>query len=418
MTTLPLGLGAYKRASADAPEVKLINRFVEKSPTNLKEHVALLSRPGSALLQYFAADTATGSIRKSASQLGVFNDDLFVISGKNLYRYDGTTVTQISGQVQGSGAPSITFVKGAGYQRMFIADGLLLQYYGGGSQATGTLTDDGSATYTTATIAINGVYYGWNSNVNNNSPNGTAAHPFLCLPGTDHASYLANMVNMLNFTGIPGTDFSSALTGRNIDVSATSGALTLVLTSRLDTTAGNLVTTTVQGDSHLSFGSGTLTGGGVQSLHGVTIPTGDPALAVSTLNSYVFVALGGTRQIDFIKPGEVIIDPLLFASKESAPDNLVDVQRVGDVMVVMGSKSVEFWSATGDSAAPFAPIQGRTLSRGVIPGTAVAVDESTIILVGDDMKVYSVAGIPTRISDHGIEERIRRQIRREAGLTS
>lgn len=416
MSTLPLGLGAYKRASADDPEIKLINRFVEKNPANLKEHVSLLARPGNQLLDYFAADTAKGYVRGLTSQLGVFNDDLFVVSGENFYRYDGTTITQITGAVKGSGDPSFCYTKGAGYENLFIADGQLLQYYSGGSKATGTLTDDGSATFTGATIAINGVYYGWNDSVDTNSPDGSAAHPFLCPIGDGGATAIENMANMLNFVGLPGTDFSSALTGYNVDVSAANSDLTMTVTSRVDTTAGNLVTTTTAGDAHLSWGAATLTGGGEQALHGVEIPTGDPAIACDALNSYVFVALGNSRRMYFIKPGEVVIDALLFAEKESAPDNVVDVKRVGDVMVVMGNKSTEFWSATGQSDAPFAPIQGRSLSRGIIPGTAVVVDESTIIVVGNDMKVYSIQGVPTRISDHGIEERIRRQIRRESGL--
>lgn len=417
MTSLPLGLGAYKRTYGRMPEIQLVNRFVERTPTNLKERVSLLTRPGTKLLAAFPPDTNDGRIRGTYSTSGVFNSDLFVVSGRNLYRYDGTTRTQITGEIQGTGNPRVAFVKGAGYERMFIADSLLLNYYDGGSHATGTLTDNGSATYTTALLNIGGTYYGWNANVDANAPDGSAAHPFLCLFGGTDAETLENMANMLNFIGTAGVDFSSVLTTANLLVSATSGPTTLTVTARSDTTSGNAIVTVVTGDVNLSWGGATLSGGGVHALHGVPIPSGEGVSMVAALNSFVFVGVNASRRFYYVRPGEVTIDPLDFAEKESAPDPLVDLVRVGDVMVVIGAASTEFWAATGQNDNPFAPVEGRALSRGAVPGTAVAVDERTILLVGNDGRVYSVSASPQVVSDHGIEERIRRELRREAGIT-
>jgi hypothetical protein len=93
---------------------------------------------------------------------------------------------------------------------------------------------------------------------------------------------------------------------------------------------------------------------------------------------------------------------------------------------IIGEKSFENWYATGNSLSPFAPIEGRVYARGALTGTATVIDQS-IFIVGDDGRVYSIgsqSGDTTdagwgvaRISDNGIEERIRKQTRREMGLT-
>ena len=121
-----------------------------------------------------------------------------------------------------------------------------------------------------------------------------------------------------------------------------------------------------------------------------------------------------------------MIDPLDFASKESSPDPIIHMRAVGDQVMIMGAKSTENWYATGNLAAPFAPIEGRVYARGVVNGTPVVVDDG-IILVGDDGRVYSIGYQPgdstdtawgvNRISNNGIEERVRYQIRRQQGLT-
>jgi hypothetical protein len=419
MPVLPIGIGAYKRLYDASPEVKLINRFVEAKPvTNPVEKTALLGRPGTSLLGYFAADTAEGTIRGTFSRNGIFNSDLFVVSGKNLWRYDGTTQTHITGEVFVAGNPRMDFVRGADYERLFITDGSLLQYYDGGSAATGLLTYTGDGSnFADYVLIIGGIYYGWtDGSVDANSPAGTSGHPFLCAIGSDG---LEAMSNMLNFIGTRGVDFSTALTTASLAVSAAfdDDLKTITLTSRDHTTEANAITLAVTPTGmDMSWGTMTMTGGGVQALHGISLPNGEAAIAVMTLDSFGFVACANSQRFYYIRPGAVVIDGLDFATKESSPDNIVDMVRVGDVGVIMGSSSIEFWSGTGDSDNPFAPVKGRTMSRGILDGTAVMVDEATIILVGNDHRVYAVTSSPLPVSDNGIEERIRRQVRREAGL--
>lgn len=419
MTTLQLGLGAYARKYANLPEVKCINRFVEMNPLNALEHTALLSRPGTKEFQFFNPDTVTGRLRGLYSQIGLFDDDLFAVSGHNLYRAQATTQQQIAGEVLGDASPSVDFVAGEGYERMFICDGLLLNYYDGGTHASATLTDDGSANYAVNVLDIGGTFYGWNTDVNADAPTGEPGHPWLCLPGATALEAIANMANLLMFEGTPGVDFSAGLQSASTIVSAVASTVTPVLTisALSDEVDGNLIAVSVAGDGHLVFNTAALTGGGVQALHGIQNPNGEAMKCVATLDSYAFVSVANSNKFYYVQPGAIVIDALDFATKESAPDPILDMKRMGDVMVIMGSVSTEFWAATGNADNPFAPIEGRTMSRGIIEGTAVGVNETLICLVGNDGKVYKLESGVTAVSDNGMDEHIRNQLRREAGLS-
>jgi hypothetical protein len=220
MVNIPLGQGAYKRVFAGEPEVVLENRYLEKNITNLREGSALLSRCGTTLLNTFGA----GKIRRTFSRPGFMGSDLFVVSGPDLYRWDGTHKTHIGGIINGTGVPQIGWMKGIGYEYLFITDGLLLQWYGGGTHATATLKWDAAHAITTQVIKIGTTYYAWNTDVSSALADGTSAHPFLALLTNDP---LGSMANMLNFAGTAGIDYSPTLGGPRTDLTATANEATV-----------------------------------------------------------------------------------------------------------------------------------------------------------------------------------------------
>lgn len=406
MTTMPLGANAYQRNYASEPEIHMLNRFYEQNPTNTEDGVALLARPGTTPITTTLDD---GLTRGFFSAAGLFEGDLFFVIGSQLYRYrpDGTRIA-IGGQVFGTGKPSMAFMIGPDYARLFIADGTLLQYYEGGSKGTSTLTVTGPIT--NQVLRIGNTWLQWAASVAGPAE-GTAALPWKVLLGSDTATSLQSMANALQFIGERGVDFSSNLGGQDRNVVPTVTPTTMLLTSKSDLSSANLLATVATGGG-MSFSSATIVGAGVHNLHGIEMPDGVAAQAVAPLGGHILVSVANSGRFYWVLPGEVTIDGLSFATAESQPDNIVDLLSVGDTVWILGESSTEAWYATGDLTTPFAPTQGRVYARGIIEGTAVRIKDQ-VILVGNDGIVYSVGGGISRVSHHGIEERIRKQLERE-----
>jgi len=435
MTSVPLGRSAYERLYGGTPAVQLLNRWLEPNPANLREGTSVIARPGTTEILSLNQGTFSGlgAIRGLYVLNGLFNDALFVVCGSNLYRIDtNMTVTQIQGVISGTGYPEVGWQKGAGYEQLWISDGTVLQYYSGTTSASGTLTKTGTIVNGTDTFQVGGVYYTWGTTFSSLDA-GTSAHPFVVNPTTSVGAILDPMnqlVLAINDSGTPGTDYSSTIAGANTLVSAkgdgNNPATVVTLTALLAGTSGNSISLVVTGGTHLTASNSTLQNGGIDALIGCTIPGGLTPISITQVSSYLLVAISNSQQFYWVNPGDTTINALNFASKESSPDDIISMRAVGDQVLIMGEKSTENWYATGNSQAPFAPIEGRVYARGVIEGTAVVVDDG-IILVGDDGRVYNIgyaygdntdAGFGVnRISNNGIEERVRYQLRREAGLT-
>lgn len=437
MTQVPLGKGAYERLYAGAPIVELLNRWLEANPANIREGTSVLARPGTTQVGpplNQGTFTGFGAMRGNYTLSGLFNDSLFVVCGSNLYKVDqDLTTTHILGTIDGVGYPEVAWQAGASYQRLWISDGVLLQYYQGESSSSGTLTLTGAVVNGVDTFEVGGVYYTWGT-IFAGTDAGTVSDPFIVNPTSVSLGLapLDQLVLAITATGSSGIDYSGTITGPNTEVTAgnnsgISPATSVKLSNLIPGSAGDTTTFTVTGGSALTAsGSGTLANGGIQALQGCTMPEGITPGSITQVSSYVLVSAANSQKFYWVNPGEITIDPLNFASKESSPDPIIHMRAVGDQVMIMGSKSTENWYATGTLTSPFAPIEGRVYARGVLNGTPVVVNDG-IILVGDDGRVYSIGfqqGDATdtswgvnRISNNGIEERIRYQIRREQGLT-
>lgn len=292
---LPVGVSAYRRDYGRAPEIKLVNRFFETNPANQIEGSSLLSRPATV----FETSAGDGPVRACFAAPGLFEEDLFFVSNDELFRYDGTDVTQIIGSIAGTGAPRMAGIRGAGYERLFIADGVSLQYFGGALYtavltASGTIADDvvvidgvhfqfaaalsSPATAATATlslgagdaahndtIVIDGVYYRF-ENDGLQSGDGTQARPYWVKSNrrTDAFS-MNNLAAAINGTGTVGTQYGSGVVPHPTVRSTSNTASQLVVTAITPGPSGNNIDVSVvignnQADG-FSWGSATLTGG-------------------------------------------------------------------------------------------------------------------------------------------------------------
>lgn len=396
MPDLMLGKGAYKRTYGHEPEIACFNRFFEQNPSNRVDSVALLSRMGST----FRMGVPTAPIRANFAQDGTFSGNLFTVGGDKLYMFEkDLTRTNIAGTIANTGNPVMAGTK----DYLFICDGSQLQYLDvAGSHARGTLTVTAAAQpANTNTVTVNGQVYTFKTVL-------TAASGDVKI-GADAAESLQNLADAINADPDTAGITYAAVTPANAAVFAnTPSATALVVIARAGGAGGNAVTTT-ETITGWVWGAATLAGGAANALSGIQTPDDVGIVSICVLNGFVLCAASLSDRIFFIRPGAVIIEPLDFFTAEAQPDENISLMTNGDQFLAFASQSTQPFYATGDGDAPFAPVQGAAFSQGVLEGTAVLVNQK-LIVVGNDMVVYMVAGGPRAISDQGISERIRKAV--------
>jgi hypothetical protein len=413
MARVPLGKGAFNRTFGRQAEIVLLNRFFEQSPANQTDGVNLLSRPGSTEEAAFG----DGPIRKQFTLPGLLEGDLFIVSGAAFYRYDIDGNSQlVTGAIATPGTPSMTGAKGAGYQRVFIADGTSLQYYGGQAySATLTLTP---GTIADDTVRVDSTYYKFAADPTTGTPDGSSGNPYLVAVGGSNANALANLRKAINATGVGGTDYSVEITEPNERVTANANTSTTmsvrgVVPGPLDPIAPVSVSASGGADG-LAWDVAQLTAG-AHVLYGIPTPDDVGIVSVAELGSFILCVQANSDRVYFIRPGETTIDPLDFFTAESEADSLLEAIKVGDQVWLIGETSIEPWYLNGSTdplANPLSKMQGRPFSIGAIEGTIVKLANS-IFLVGNDQVAYRIEGGPQPISNPGIAERIRKALKAE-----
>lgn len=127
--------GAYRRTFGNLPELRLINMFVEQTPT-AEGGVAAMSREGLSLV----TEVPPGPIRALFYQAGTFGGDIFVVSGSNIYR--GSTLL---GTLDGNGPVSIA----ASADEVVFAAGGTPKSYNGTNLANISFPDGANVTAVT-----------------------------------------------------------------------------------------------------------------------------------------------------------------------------------------------------------------------------------------------------------------------------
>jgi hypothetical protein len=415
MVKVPFVTSDWRRTVAGKPNLPLVNRYFEQTPTS--ESGALLSRP--ALKRWLTI--GTGPIKGVYSQPGSFGDDLFAVSGEDLYQVgtDNTTTLRGTGILnanpQGFVSMAATSAIGSTPEFLYIADGVVLWLYMENGYAIGTLTASGNIVDTDV-VRIGDIYYQWTAgSVNAGTPAGTAGNPWLVDLGADSTESLDSLRLAINNEGTPGVTYSTALDAHPTVLARSSTTNTLRVQARDAGAAGNSIVTTETG-ANIAWSAGTLTGGGAPLLTTVDVPDDLGALAVAFIAGYIIVVPssvtpGFKGRFFWIEPGETFIRPLNFATAERAPDPLRGVRVVGDQIWLLGANTTEVWYATGDFETPFIRTQGSVFDRGIVEGTDVQIKDSVVVTDTDGAVYVITGGGPQRVSNPSIEERIRLALR-------
>jgi len=419
MALISVGRSTFRRDVAKIASIALRNRFFEQNPVlnASDDFTSLISRP--ALRKFIIV--GDGPVRFTFDEPGTFADSLFVVSGIGLYRVSIAGASSFIGNIGSSDIGSVSMAAtgqiGTTPEYLFIADGGVLWVYLEDGSALGQLEASGAIANGNV-ISIGGIYYQWtNASVNAGTPAGTAPSPWLVNLGANNAEALTAMFKAINGTGIPGTDYSTALIIHSTVSAYSVSATDLFVAAKTPGTAGNSIAVTETGANLAWAGGATLTDGGTPQLRQVAVPDDLGAVSVAVINSYVIVVpvqgRGTNGQFFWINPGEIVIDPLNFATSERSPDPANQVVVFSDRFWILGSTTTEPWVLTGNIDAPVQRFSGVLYDRGAWEGTAIRVKDSMIV-VDEDGAVFQIAGGLKRISRPDIAERIRRAIQREA----
>lgn len=409
----------FKRNVAKAPGLQVRNRYFEQNPFLTDDGASLLARPG---MKKFVS-VGNGPIRGMFTEPGAFNGDLFVASYDAIYRVDKlrnvTLVYQgLYNPEQGFVNMAITAKIGVVPEYLFFCDGRNLYVYMENGYATGTLT--GTAANNDVVVIGSVNYKFTNGSVDAGTPAGTGANPWLVALGASNTIALQNLYNAVNATGVAGTDYSTALTANTGAKAISKSSITVVARSTLIGALGNSTVTTETGAS-LSWGGATMSGGGSSGTTVVTVPDDVGIIDVAVSNSFVVVipaqGFGINGQFYWIEPGETTIDPLNFATAESAPDAIFSVEIIGDQFWLPGESTTEVWYFTGDPTTPVQRLKGVVFDRGTWEATATAIDNTLIVCDADGAVFAITGGQPERISTPDIEEQIRKAIQNQQAQT-
>lgn len=408
---VPLASTLNERNFAGSVNLRLLNRFYEQDPVD-QDTFSLVARYGTRQV------TSIGPgpfIRATYAQDGVFGGDLFVVSGDGLYRYNGSTITPISGLVAFNAQfPSITAQVSPGIERIWIADGDRLSYYEGVSRSQAALVLDSGNAVDGDIVVIGGVYYRFTTTgLDTGAPAGTVSNPWRVLIGSNAMGSLQNLGNAIDASGITGGQYSTATVPHPLVTVRRVQAMQLDIQARTAGTDGNSIAVSETSTAFTWRNSAgavvtALSNGGVHALIQVALPDGSNdsnrarALAVTSISGFVVVASQDQQRLYFIFPGEFWSDT--FAGAEAEPDQLIDVKAVADTLWVFGSSTIEIWNATGQEKTPFAPVIGRSLRYGAVSNTIAVIDNDIYYV---DTTGIARNGSGERISTHTIEEKIR-----------
>ncbi len=404
----------FKRSVSDAGKLLLLNRYFELNPFLNEDGASLLARPG---LRRFV-EIGEGPIRGMGTEAGSFNGDLFAASGTELYRINSNGIsTFVFRGLNGSPTGVVNFAITSNINETvpaycYVADGANLYVYLENGFALGVL--QGTAA-NNDNVQVGGVHYRFtNASVNAGTPAGTVSNPWLVALGTNNGEAMNNLANAINASGIAGVHYSTALVSNPVVVTSNFFPQAFRVRARQAGAAGNGISTTETG-AQLTWTNGlTLTNGGGPTFTPVDLPDNVGCIDVAVINSFVVVIPAQGANINgrfyWIEPGETFIDPLNFATAESAPDGLNGVEVFGDQFWLSGESTTEVWFFTGDPNTPVRRTQGVLFNRGTWQDTALALKNGVITVDSDGSVVLISGGQPQTVSTPAISEQIRKGI--------
>lgn len=381
--------------TAPLDAARLVNLFPEAPPQGSRApgmQTSALASPMKAVLYgtpglktSLAIPMTPASCRAARQALGY----LWALFGSDLHRIDSTgTVTTCSGDLISAEGPAMMTDNGIQLAVLSNGDTFVV----GAATAKFTFQVTGGS-YTTGTNKI--------STITVNSVTITSAAVDWTGSNAGLARAIAENINA--YTSSP--DYTATVTDDRVTIAAATAGTG---------SNGLAVAITAAGDVTVSAATGELTGGAsvsteVKQVTNANYPT-EGCSSIDTMDGYTIWSRNDSRQFQLSGLYDTTaIDALDFASAESTPANLVRVLVDHRELWLFKSQGIEVWTNSGASPFPFERIPGAVLEKGCAAGLSCAKADNSVFWLGNDRVVYRATGYqPTRISEHGMEDEIRK----------
>ena len=132
-----------------------------------------------------------------------------------------------------------------------------------------------------------------------------------------------------------------------------------------------------------------------------------PSTTVAFMDGYFIFNREGTGEFFISGLYSTKLNPIDWATAESAPDDTVGVIVASRQLWLIGKQSTEVWYDSGDADFPFTRVPGAVTDIGCPNSSTIARIRQSILFVGNDNKVYATNGYtPQIISTPAIEKRL------------
>ena len=129
-----------------------------------------------------------------------------------------------------------------------------------------------------------------------------------------------------------------------------------------------------------------------------------PADTVAYMDGYFIFNRTSTGQFFISRLFSTEIDPIDWATAESAPDDTIGVVVSLRQLWILGEKTTEVWYDSGDPDFPFTRISGAVSDIGCANHQTIAKIKDAVFFVGNDFKIYMTSGYtPTVVSSPAVE---------------
>ena len=229
----------------------------------------------------------------------------------------------------------------------------------------------------------------------------------------------SQVVNSGPLNSVPvGAVFTASISGTTMTVSAvTSGTIYVGMTIQgagltLNTIVTALGTGTGGTGTYTVSASQTISSKTMYALNWTKLPDSDGAFTgadvVDIVDNYFIYNRPGTQQwaaSDILSP---ITQPLSFASKFTAPDNLIALVADHGQVYLLGEKSCEVWADQGSFPFPFQRIPGSSSQHGLKAPQSISRVGNSFAYVSQNIRgqgqIMLMNGyLPERISTHAVE---------------